>query len=400
MRATAVSGRLPQAGAREFCRCGSGLEGEESTFDVQFRIGGDVFDYGFSCVLSRLEVTSEWLYELGASARKVFERDGSAELSFGDWLTERCSDGDRIRLDVYKQDFLANAGMTLKSGLFLAYMTAGKDIRKDSPLVVFSEALSWFAMCLDVIDAGRPTQMTEFYTDERGLEAVAEVLSSFDTGVDGLKKEKVDIGDLGKYVPKGVVMAIRETLENSAPKGGDDRTVLTLRNDDVFLGVERVGASEPEASILRTRHAGSFFDFDFHDESDGTRRLFDFMDLLFTRSRNRVFVVDELSRNFHPMLSQRLVELFNEVHADDDCQLIFTTHENDILSYRYFRRDEIWFVERDERGLSRIYPLDEFASGDARSDARLGKRYLEGRYGGVPVIGMSRARAALGIEEA
>lgn len=123
------------------------------------------------------------------------------------------------------------------------------------------------------------------------------------------------------------------------------------------------------------------------------------MDLLFTKSKDRVFVVDELNRNFHPMLTQHLVELFNEVHADDDCQLVFTTHENDIMSYRYFRRDEIWFVERGEEGLTRLYPLDQFASGDARSDARLGKRYLEGRYGGVPVIKLSRARAALGIEE-
>ena len=69
-----------------------------------------------------------------------------------------------------------------------------------------------------------------------------------------------------------------------------------------------------------------------------------------------MFVIDELNRSFHPMLTQHLVELFNQVHANDDCQLVFTTHENDIMSYEYFRRDEIWFVERDEEGLSRLYP--------------------------------------------
>ena len=112
-----------------------------------------------------------------------------------------------------------------------------------------------------------------------------------------------------------------------------------------------------------------------------------------------MFVIDELNRSFHPMLTQHLVELFNQVHANDDCQLVFTTHENDIMSYEYFRRDEIWFVERDEEGLSRLYPLDDFAADGARSDARLNKKYLEGRYGGVPVIDLSRARAALNVWE-
>lgn len=90
----------------------------------------------------------------------------------------------------------------------------------------------------------------------------------------------------------------------------------------------------------------------------------------------------------------------NQVHANDDCQLVFTTHENDIMSYEYFRRDEIWFVERDEEDLSRLHPLDDFAADGARSDARLNKKYLEGRYGGVPVIDLSRARAALKVREA
>ena len=79
------------------------------------------------------------------------------------------------------------------------------------------------------------------------------------------------------------------------------------------------------------------------------------------------------------MLTQQLVSLFNEVHANDDCQLVFTTHENDIMSYDYFRRDEIWFVERGEDGASRLYPLDDFAAGDARSDARLIKRVPGGQ---------------------
>ena len=121
------------------------------------------------------------------------------------------------------------------------------------------------------------------------------------------------------------------------------------------------------------------------------------MDILFTSSKDKLFLVDELNRSFHPMLTQQLVSLFNRVHAQDDCQLIFTTHENTIMSFDYFRRDEIWFVERDRHGYSRLFPLDKFADNGARSDARVNKQYLEGRYGGVPVLSTGRALDALGL---
>lgn len=99
------------------------------------------------------------------------------------------------------------------------------------------------------------------------------------------------------------------------------------------------------------------------------------------------------------MLTQQLVKLFNEVHAEDGCQPIFTTHEDAIMSYEYFRRAEIWFVERGSDGCTRRYPLDRFAQDGARSDARIGKKYMEGRYGGVPRISGSGALEALSAGE-
>lgn len=67
------------------------------------------------------------------------------------------------------------------------------------------------------------------------------------------------------------------------------------------------------------------------------------------------------------------------------------------MSFDYFRRDEIWFVERDRHGYSSLFPLDKFADNGARSDARVNKQYLEGRYGGVPVLSTERALDALGL---
>ena len=86
-------------------------------------------------------------------------------------------------------------------------------------------------------------------------------------------------------------------------------------------------------------HGKSFFEFDFEDESDGTRRLFDLLDMLLIDSDDVVFVVDELERSLHPKLTQQFLKLFNEVHKDRRMQLIITTHESTIMDQTLFRRE-------------------------------------------------------------
>ena len=131
------------------------------------------------------------------------------------------------------------------------------------------------------------------------------------------------------------------------------------------------------------RHRDSAFDFDFEEESDGTRRLFDLMDMLLLDKKDVVFIVDELERSLHPKLTQHFVELFNEIHKEQQMQLLFTTHEDVIMDQSLFRRDEIWFVERNIENISHIYSLDRFKE---RYDKIVGKAYLEGRYGAIPVF--------------
>lgn len=399
MNAAVLGGALPQEGIREYCRCGKGHAEDETTFDIQFETAGCVFDYGFSCILSTLRITSEWLYSLDGDAKPLFLRDGASSVDYGG-VREAADAEDIARLDVYAADFCHEQSVSIGSDLFLSYLCKGRSFKSDSALAVFKKAFTWFDTGIETIGVNQRASSAEYYAQSSTLEQVAEVLSSFDTGINGLYKEEIGMDELDKIVPPEIRFTITELLKANAPRRDDDKFSLTVRNENYFVGIERKGTEEPKATVLRTRHGGSLLAFDFRDESDGTRRLFDFMDILFTRSKDKVFVIDELNRSFHPMLTQRLVELFNQVHASDDCQLVFTTHENDIMSYEYFRRDEIWFVERDEDGLSRLYPLDDFATDGARSDARLNKKYLEGRYGGVPVFDLSRARAALNVQEA
>ena len=130
-------------------------------------------------------------------------------------------------------------------------------------------------------------------------------------------------------------------------------------------------------------HGKSFYDFRFEDESDGTRRLFDLIDILLNQKEDVVYIVDELERSLHPKLTEHYLELFSKFHENHRNQLIFTTHESCIMKQSLFRRDEIWFIERNIDNASTIYSLDRFKE---RYDKQLSKAYLEGRYGAIPVF--------------
>ena len=394
MKAAVLGGSLPQGAIRDCCRCGKGHKNEETVFDIQFQIDGQAYDYGFGCLLADLKITSEWLHALGAESKLLFQRD-EAESMECTGMEDGASDSDRMRLDVYRDDFLHKEASGLGSDLFLSAMNAGRSFPQESPLSAFHRAMRWFAEGVDVIGAGQVPATTEYYADGSSLDKVAQVLALLDTGITGLEKQRLSMDEPENYMPPEALLTLRQFLKASASQTPDGKLSATFRSDNAFLGIDLKGSEEPRATVLKIRHEDSLYDFGFQDESDGTKRLFDLMDFLLTHSHEKAFVIDELSRSFHPMLTQQLVKLFNEVHAEDGCQLIFTTHEDAIMSYEYFRRDEIWFVERGSDGCTRLYPLDRFAQDGARSDARIGKKYMEGRFGGVPHISGSGALEAL-----
>lgn len=393
MRAAVVNGSMPQNTTRQYCRASGGLKDEESVFEVQIETGGRAFDYGFSCVLSEYRVCSEWLYELGAEGVCLFSRDEKAHVTLGDEFARKLSEGDRTRFGVYSEDFTFSTANS-PALLFLGAVGRGKRYEQGSAFGVFESVYGWFAKDLQIMGAGQPSPTSDFYSDASTLDEVAAVLASFDTGVDRLAKRQIDIEELERHVTFPLAMSIKQLLAQ-AP-GGDGPLRLTARDGNSFVGVERADASELIVTLLEIGHHGSASTFEFGEESDGTRRLFDFMDILFSKNGDALFVVDEIDRSLHPMLTNQLVALFNKVHKNDLCQLAFTTHESSLMSYERFRRDEIWFVDRDDSGTSRLYSLDQFAN--VRSDAKLSKRYLEGRYGGIPVLSLGGALAAFDSE--
>ncbi len=132
---------------------------------------------------------------------------------------------------------------------------------------------------------------------------------------------------------------------------------------------------------VRTKHSDDNT-FTFGEESDGTKRLWDILEVLMT-AKNTTFIIDEIDRCMHPALTYKFIRDFLRVSAGNNVQLIVTTHESRLLNNDLLRRDEVWLVDKRDDGSSGIYSLDEFKE---RNDTKLDKAYLEGRYGGVPIF--------------
>ena len=130
-------------------------------------------------------------------------------------------------------------------------------------------------------------------------------------------------------------------------------------------------------------------------ESNGTMKMFHLFDFFMDALKNgMVLFVDELDAKLHPLLTRYIINLFHNSEKNiGNGQLIYSTHDTVNLNKETFRRDEIWFAEKDKNGISEIYSLSDYIMEDengnakkVRNDATYNKDYLTGRYGAIPVL--------------
>lgn len=370
---------LPMGSVNDFCRNAEENKTRESVFELQFTVGDTFYAYGFSAILSRRQITEEWLYELmqGGGARQLFIREGNKAPSLGDGVN-LTSSAEKNRFEVYADDFAGH-----DTQLFLAEMNRGKKYDANSRLIFFPMVFKWIMNNIIVINPNMGISNTEAYYNEESLENISRLIQTFDTGITDIKTREISIEEMGTMIPGEVVQNIFAQLKAQMQMTNLPNTQMTWRLKDGFFNIRIKKNAEPEITTLVLRHGRSVFDFNFSEESDGTKRLFDLIDMLLTDRPDTVFVVDELERSLHPKLTEHFLKLFMEAHASVRMQLVFTTHEDTIMNQNLFRRDEIWFVERDADNDSKIYSLDRFKE---RYDKKLSKAYLEGRYGAIPVF--------------
>lgn len=131
------------------------------------------------------------------------------------------------------------------------------------------------------------------------------------------------------------------------------------------------------------------FDFE-EDESEGTKKYFGLLGpIIDTLENGSILVVDELDTRLHPFITRFIVELFNSKFSNKkNAQLIFATHDTNLLTNKLFRRDQIWFTEKNKYGITDLYSLVEYKEADKkiRKDAYFEKDYMLGKYGAIPFI--------------
>jgi len=202
--------------------------------------------------------------------------------------------------------------------------------------------------------------------------ALKEFIKRLDLGIKDLKLKKVlfDSEKLKTNIPEDLVKQIITDLQ------GKTIVEILAEHDVLNENGEVIGQ----------------IDFDLRSqESSGTNKIFDISGPIFDTIKNGgILVIDELDAKLHPLMTNSIVNLFNSKALNPkNAQLIFATHNTNLLSNGKFRRDQIYFLEKDNFNSTDLYSLIEYKEGNAkvRKDRSFEKDYINGKYGAIPFIG-------------
>lgn len=352
----------------------------DSRMEYEIQHKGKNYAYGF--VFNHEVIKEEWLYEIGPKKEiKIFERNFLKKEIFDlDYILQK------LKKDEEKQFLRFTAKGTPNNQLFLTEIRTRKVKENVSKIDDLFNVIDWFQNSLKVIfpnDKYNEGLKFELKQDEELLTTFEEFLSYFDTGIDGVCLEKVDAENID--VPKSVLEKIKEDLL-SRKSENVRASILSSKNTTYFLSVKNNDiVVEKFMTKHKIRNSSAVEKFDTSDESDGTNRVMDFIPLLMDLLKgDNVFVIDEMERSLHPNLIYDLIDLFLSKSKNINSQLILASHESSLLTQKLLRKDEIWFVVKDNDGASRLHSLEEY---NIRFDKEIRKDYLLGRFKAIPRIG-------------
>lgn len=344
----------------------SQCSGKPSGLAVEFYYNNNVFYYHVEFTLEEI-VLEELLLSKKSKDIPLFTRkrnDISIDSNYiGKGISEQFQDALKrlVRPDMLLLSFL------------------GKYYSSESPLVV--DAYQWFMKNLQLV---LPDMFHGFVphmidTDSDFSELVNRTLPELKTGIDKVivKKELIAEEDVksGK-----LIQLVKQAKEHP----GEPQTTRNRFTDDVVNVIFENGNVYLKTLVAVHRNLdGSEVEMSLHDESDGTRRLIEYMPLLYAIiQKDMVYVVDEIERSIHPIMIKDIVRKLSESTTAKG-QLIFTTHESGLLDQNIFRPDEIWFAQKDAEQATQLYPLSDF---NIHKTANIENGYLNGRYGGIPFL--------------
>ena len=319
-------------------------EAKPSFFEIVFLMNGKRYRYGFEA--TRDKVVSEWLFYVPKSREtKLFERKL-----------------DNISVSkTYKADGIQQK--TRHNALFLS-VSAQFNVK------LAEKILDWLTNRVKLVsgldDRGYRGYTVNCLMNNKNKNEIIQLLKKLDLGFADVKVEEseVTVDSLPNELP--------DEIKNFILKNGGTKATSIQTMHQKF---DEKGNS---ASI-------ALFNLD-EQESEGTQKVFALAGpLVNTLKDGKVLIIDEFDARIHPLISRAIVELFNSNETNpSNAQLIFMTHDTNLLSNKLFRRDQIWFVEKNRYGATDLYSLAEYK---VRNDASFESDYIKGRYGAIPYIG-------------
>ena len=312
-----------------------------SEFEVIFLQDGVRYQYGFAATPDR--VRAEWLFAYPEGrAQRWFERLFDAETEREEWHFGSKFGG---RKKLWQEATRSNA----------LFLSTAIQLNNEQLKPVFQ----WFRN-LAIIGPGTlldPGFTTQQCGDEDGCRRIIDFLNAADLSIQDIHLEK------------------RTLAEDELPADLPDKIKKKIVGKEMVrpLFLHPVAGSESMVSLP------------LEEESDGTRKLFAYagpwLDIL---AKGRILLVDELNNSLHPKMVRFLLSLLhsNETNYKNG-QVIFSTHDTNLLDQEIMRRDQIWFVEKNRENATRLYPLSDFSP---RKKEALEKNYLHGRYGALPYL--------------
>lgn len=351
-------------------------ETKPQVFVIEFFQDKKAFLYGLE-ILNNIVITEELYFSgLGKVEDKLlFERKTDKETKETTLISDLLeSDAESRTLKKVIEKNLTKPNKTI----FKLLTTLDNPYLED-----IGTALKWFEDTLQIVTPNaKPSALAHKVDINENFKMYAnDLMKSFHIGLSDIKTQKKtlreffgedDIDELNKFTTK---------LENSPKKmigirgNGGEEIIIVKEGEKIYvkkLQLEHIGKDNIKAM------------FDLDEESDGTVRLLDFTPAFQDIANNeRVYIIDEIERSIHPLLIKELLRKFSQDNQSNG-QLIFTTHESNLLDQSIFRQDEIWFAEKDKNGCTDLYSLSDYKE---HNTIDIQKGYLIGRYGSIPFLG-------------
>jgi len=342
---------------------------------IEFLIEGKAYLYALE--LGERSVLKEELYISGLGKSEdilIFERSTTGDGKTSLQLSEENMQNKEILL--LKE--------ILEKNLIKPNKTALKIIADLENPVFYHvcQAFRWFEQKLvTVTPTSKPLGLPHLLDIDESFHKYAEdLLCSFDVGIKKILTTQKTIeeffGDDNKQVMDKIVRNLENRTESMVG-------YINERGEEVVIVVQNNKIVVKQLQTLHEDRNGKQVIFNVSEESDGSQRLIEFLPAFRNLLASDVtYFIDELERSIHPLLIIEIIKKFSKDMTTKG-QLIFTTHESNLLNQEFFRQDEIWFVEKDTSGCTDLYSLCDFKEHNTKD---IQKGYLTGRYGAIPFL--------------